>query len=432
MKSLSNILLLTLLSVYPIIAQVDPSFYKIDLQLVPEKQSLEANVDLTYYANKDQSDSLTFLLYRDFSIKTLTCNNLVKYTFDTEHSSPYQFAPKAGILTIYLNKPLYKGEVLQVKLQYAGEIRRGFFEALFGRNVNNRITEEWTEIGKYTPWFPFKPEIKNFTYQVNVKISSKYKVFGNGKTKEIGNHWEILQDRSSDDIVIMASKDINTKNIQKNGLSLDINYSTVSDSTANDILNNALWILEKYNEWFSDIKVNHASLVITPRNKGASYSRRGFVVFTSFDDDDYYQSEVRYFKLIAHEFSHFWWNKAPTTTWEDWLNESFAEYSSLMAIREKFGIKEFEKIIQKKQKQIKGLPAIRGIDRDSKNAHTVLYDKGCVLLNKLESEIGKENFQKLLKQLVINKVNSTEQFLKVLMNLTSVEVSKHFEEKLDR
>lgn len=432
MKLLSYILVLTVLIVYPMIAKADSIFYKIELQLVPEKQSLEANVDLTYYADKDQSDSLTFLLYRDFSIKTLTCNNLVKYTFDTKHSSPYQFAPKAGVLTIYLNKPLYKGEALQVKLQYAGEIKRGFFEVLFGRNVNNRITEEWTEIGQYTPWFPFKPEIKNLTYQVNVKISSKYKVFGNGKTKKMSNHWEILQNHPSEDIIIIASKDIKTINIKKNDLSLDINYTTVSDSIANDILKNALWILEKYNEWFGDIKVNHASIVITPRNKGASYSRRGFIVFTSFEDDDYHQKEIGYFKLIAHEFSHFWWSEAPSTSWEDWLNESFAEYSSLMAVREKFGKETFTKIIQKKQKEIKGLPAIKGLDRTSSKAYAVLYDKGCVLLYELESEIGKEDFLKLLKQLVINKVNSTEQFLKVLMDLTSVEVSKQFEEKLNR
>jgi len=37
-----------------------------------------------------------------------------------------------------------------------------------------------------------------------------------------------------------------------------------------------------------------------------------------------------------------WWANAPVNSWEDWLNESFAEYSALMAVRELFGAERFE------------------------------------------------------------------------------------------
>ena len=97
MRLLFYVLVLTVLIGKPIIANVDSCFYKIELQLAPEKHSLEANINLTYYANKNHSDSLTFLLYKDLSIKSLTCNNLIKYTFDTEHSSPYQLDRKSVV-----------------------------------------------------------------------------------------------------------------------------------------------------------------------------------------------------------------------------------------------------------------------------------------------------------------------------------------------
>jgi hypothetical protein len=421
----------TVLTSRPIIAKADSCFYKINLLLVPEKQLLEASIDLTYYVDKERIDSLTFLLHRDLSIKTLTCANLAKYAFDTESSSPFPFSPKAGVLTIYLNKPIYKGETLQINFQYAGEIKRGIFEALIGLNINNRITEDWIEIGLYSPWFPFQPENRNLTYQVTVKIGPEYRVIGMGKTQKMDDYWEISEEDPTNDIVIMAAKDMK-KSIQENSLSLDVNYYTLSDSTADDMMRNSSYILEKYFEWFGDIKASQVSIVVTPRSKGASYARRGFVVLTSFEDEKYYQNRIGYFQYIGHEFAHFWWTGAPTASWEDWLNESFAEYSSLMAVREKFGEESFVNRINEKQKRSKGLPAIKGIDRTSSEAHAVLYDKGCILLYALESQIGKESFLRLLKQTKINKVNSTEQFLKVLMDLTSVEVSREFEGKLNR
>lgn len=419
------ILLLTVLTGCSVIEKTDISFYKIDLKLDAKKQLLDANVDLTYYMEKDQTDSLTFLLHRNLSIKTLTCKNLVKYTFNTKDPLPFPFTPEAGMLTIYLGKPLQKGETIQINLQYAGKI------GIVSKWEVNRITEEWVELGMYTPWFPYQPTIENLTYQVDVKIDPQYQVISMGKTKKIDNHWQILQESPKRDIIIMAAKKIHTKDIQKNGLSVDINYTAMSDSTAVDIIGGGLWILENYRKWFGDIKAHRASIVIAPRSMGGGYARRGFVVLTQFEDVDYYQNRIGYFKYIAHEFSHLWWSKAPTASWEDWLNESFAEYSALIAVREKFGNEPFEDLIQEKRKKSKDLPAIKGIDRMNKNAHSVLYDKACVYLHELETEIGKDNFLKLLKQLTINKVNSTEQFLKVLMDLSGAEVLKKFEEKLN-
>lgn len=419
------ILLLAVLTSCSVTEKTDTSFYKIDLKLNVKKQLLDANVDLTYYAEKDQTDSITFLLHRNLSIKNLTCNNLDKYTFNTEDPSPFPFTPEAGTLTIYLSKLLQKGEVLQINLQYAGKI-----EIISPWEVN-RITEEWIELGMYTPWFPYQPTIENLTYKVDVKIDPEFQIIGMGKTKKINDHWQVSQESPKRDIIIMAAKEIHTKDIQKNGLSVDINYTVMSDSTAVDIMEQSLWILENYRKWFGDIKAYQASIVIAPRSIGGGYARRGFVVLTQFKDVDYYQNRIGYFKYIGHEFSHLWWSKAPSASWEDWLNESFAEYSALIATREKFGSKPFEDLIEEKRKKLKDLPAIKGIDRMDENAYTVLYDKGCILLHELESEIGNDNFIQLLKQLTKNKVSSTEQFLKELTDLSGAEVSKKFEEKLN-
>jgi len=418
------ILLLIILTSCFVTEKTDTSFYKIDLKLDVKRQLLNANVDLTYYAKKERVDSLTFYLHRNLSIETLTCKNLVEYTFNTEEPCAFPFTPEAGTLTIYLSKPLQKSEALQINLQYVGKI------GVVTQWEINRITKEWIELGMYTPWFPYQPAIENFTYLVDVKIDPEYQIIGMGKTKKLGDYWQISQENHTNDIIIMAAKEIHTKNNQRNGLSVDISYTATSDSTAVDIMEQGLWILDNYREWFSDIEAYKASMVIAPRNIGGGYARRGFVVFNHFEDEDYYQNKIGYFRYIAHEFAHIWWLNAPTNTWEDWLNESFAEYSALMAVREKFGNEPFKNLIQAKRQKSKNMPAIKGIDRMDENASTVLYDKGCILLHELEAEIGNNNFLQLLKRLVKNKVKSTEQFLKVLTDLSGIEVSNKFEKKL--
>lgn len=405
--------------------KIDTTFYRIDLKLDAKKQLLDANVDLTYHAEKGQTDSLTFLLHRSLSVKALTCNNLVKYTFNRKTPSPFPFTPEAGLLIVYLSKPLQKGEAIRINLQYVGKI------GIVTQWGINRITEDWIELGMYTPWFPYWPEIKNLTYQVDVKIDPEYQVIGMGRITKMDDHWQISQESPKEDIIIMAAKEIRMKDIQKNDLSVDINYVDMSDSVANDIIEQALWILEKYREWFGDIKERRASIVIAPRTMGGGYARRGFVVLTPFEEVDYYKNRISYFQYIAHEFSHLWWLNAPCDSWEDWLNESFAEYSALMAVRGRFGNEPFEARIQAKQKEAKGLPAIQGIERTDENAHAVFDNKGCVLLHELELEIGKDNFLHFLKQLTKNKVSSTEQLLEILTSLSGAEVSKKFAGKLN-
>lgn len=115
----------------------------------------------------------------------------------------------------------------------------------------------------------------------------------------------------------------------------------------------------------------------------------------------------------------------------DWLNESFAEYSSLIAIRKYYGEKEFKDIIDKYIENSNELPPIKEIDRGDENAFDTLYIKGCILLYELEKEIGEEKFEKLLNEMHINKINSTEKLLDKLLKLTNKKTVENFIQKLN-
>ncbi|HOK23993.1 MAG TPA: M1 family aminopeptidase, partial [Coprothermobacter proteolyticus] len=150
------------------------------------------------------------------------------------------------------------------------------------------------------------------------------------------------------------------------------------------------------------------------RTEGGGYARTGFVVLPRIDTESYKRQEVSYFSNLAHECAHLWWANAPVNSWEDWLNESFAEYSALMAVRELFGTVRFESILAKKLKRSEGMPPIKGIKRNDERAFTVLYDKGCLVLYELEQMAGRKEFIGLLRKTFQQKVSSTEEFLQLV------------------
>ncbi|HZK10552.1 MAG TPA: M1 family aminopeptidase, partial [Clostridia bacterium] len=172
---------------------------------------------------------------------------------------------------------------------------------------------------------------------------------------------------------------------------------------------------------------------------GGGYCRDKLIVLTTSTDgsiennikDASPEQQIKTFRFIAHELAHLWWLKAESTSWEDWLNESFAEYSSLMATRDFYGEKEFLRLINLYKEKTLNLPAVRGIDRSDQDAFNVLYAKGPTLLYQLEIMIGAVAFKELLNNIHMKKINNTLDFLDELTLLTSKDTSKKFSKLLD-
>jgi aminopeptidase N len=128
---------------------------------------------------------------------------------------------------------------------------------------------------------------------------------------------------------------------------------------------------------------------------------------------------------------------APADSWEDWLNEGFAEYSALLVIKEMFGDQALRKWIEGKKIAIKDTPPIWGFDRNNMNAaggpdiiEANLYSKGPVLLQLLSERIGDEKFRALCKKMIKSSTSSTVDFLTLLENIQGNEVRSWFEDLL--
>jgi aminopeptidase N len=135
---------------------------------------------------------------------------------------------------------------------------------------------------------------------------------------------------------------------------------------------------------------------------------------------------------LAHEAAHIWWKDASVTTWEDWLNESFAEYSALMVLRQLYGEQYYADEVASCAAESAGAPPIWGIERADPSAYTALYLKGPVILGRLEAAIGRDKFIEFLGALQAERVNTTAGLLGVLERLTSTEARSQLESDLRR
>lgn len=405
----------------------DRTFYNIKATIIPESQHLEVALELDYVHPSTETDSVEFLLHKNLVIESLTGSRIKDFSCRNPEPSEYPFTPEARIVSLELETPLLSGEHLQIAMKYAGSI------GVVGEWETNRITEEWIELGNYTPWFPYHPGTNEIGFQVELSIGQPYRVTANGRTTEKNGNWRIWANVPDNDIVLTASRNTETRVRGDDDPSFAVHWATnLDDSTVEDMLDQGLAILERYKAWFGHNESARGSILISPRKKGGGYARKNLLVLSAIRDEDYFDKKNGYVRYFAHELAHLWWHRARSDSWHDWLNESLAEYSALMIIRELAGEEEFADRLKTKKNRISGLPPLRHLDRRDEDAYSVLYDKGPVFLHDLEQRVGRIEFIKFLRSAFLSGVTSTEQFLSLLEKEFDADTMAFFSKLLDR
>lgn len=411
------------------------NYYDGKLSINARKQSIKSDIIFTYLCKEKEKSRLHFYIHKDLIIHNITCGGLDKYEVEEDIANWSPFISESKKITIYFKEPLLKGEKVDISFNYSGQIRK-----IEGSGVN-RITEKWVELGIYAPWFPLLESFDKAWFKVKVSFEEgKYVVVGSNNIKEVGDGWLIDQKVPFIDCSFLASEYFVDNQYGSQVSQIDCKVYYIDEkhkSIAKTLSDQSLWILDSFINKFGDINHQDYSIVIVPREDGGGYNRPGLVVLPDLSEDQsvthykYLSGDIGNFKYLAHEIAHLWWSKADMTTWEDWLNESFAEYSCLIAIRNYYGEKEFKGIIEKYIEGSKTLPPIKGIDRGHENAFDVLYIKGPVLLYELEREIGKKVFEKLLNEIHTNKISNIEKLIDKLSELTHRETVENFIKKLN-
>jgi hypothetical protein len=394
--------------------------YTIEADLRPSQGTLAATAALTLSAPEGGLQKVDLLLNHGLSLRSVSCDAGVKSVhFDRSEASSYRYAPKAAPLRIELANPVVAGQTVVVRVQYEGTIDPDPW-------LTNVLTPEWVELASYAAWYPQDPASTAYTYSLRVKTEPGYALAGSVPGSQEGEAWTARRDSPSWDIVVVAARGLRVRHVGAGGGALDVwNVGTSPvDPTAAKFAGDVGRMMEEMGGWFGPLGSRKVTIVFAERKSGGGYYRPGFMSLL-FDAD--YRGLAKY---AAHELAHFWWGRGDATTWQDWLNESFAEYSSLLLTRSWYGREAFTTTLAAYETEAAGKPPIWGLDRNDQNAYAVLYRRGPVLLGRLEERVGEAAFRRLLAALVAREVRTTDVFLTTLRELASPEVADDFEQQL--
>jgi hypothetical protein len=405
--------------------------FKIKCELNPESQHIYVNANLRLNPDEPLPDTLNFSLHKQFTILKITGNGIQDFVFDIDASPVSVFMRDARPLKITLNKYVDRNKPLDIVFEYEGTITE------WSENCANVVTRDWVELGMYLPWFPSGFICGYFTYEIEARCDPAYQLRSYGSYSEANGIWHFKRAIPDFDINLVASKNLKTMERESGGYRIFFHYESLLAKTADGLSNDLANILEYYATWFGGKKGENFTVIQSAREKGGDYSRKGFIVATQMTDEKYINHYEKIIRNLGHESAHFWWNMAPAYSWEDWLNESFAEYSILLVIRKMFGDEAYNKWIADKSAVIENIPPIWGFNRNNIQAsqgpdiiQSNLYNKGPVLLHQLSNRIGERAFILLCNEMVSTSVSSTDSFLILLEKNHGSKTRNWFEDLL--
>lgn len=389
--------------------------YRVQVKINPEDQFLDVSGQLTIPADK-VSDTVSLYLHRQFDIRQFSLNGDRQFSVDTS-ASGIRYLPEAMKIFFPTEE---KHEMSVVDFSYSGRITER------PEWLANVISEEWTEIGLYFPWFPFHPDLRPLEYELDIEIDTAYTVFAMGERSSGDNRIHYKTIYPTNDIVVCAARDLKLESTAVAGNDFHLGYYSLEPHVVDSMMMDIGFMYSKFNEWFGS-KDGSMYLAESKRKSGGAYGRLGGLFLPGFEEAGYLEYRTGYLRYLGHELAHNWWYRADSDTWHDWLNECFAEYSALMLIREKSGRDEFNRRIESYTAGMDTLPPLWNLNRSHDYAYPVLYRKGPVLLSELEDRMGEYDFKIFCRELVASGADETDDLLAVLRRQQGGEAAEWFE-----
>lgn len=361
---------------------------------------IKVDLEITCDNNKEK-----FYINKNIDKVEITSKDNINYEISKNIVPCIRFIPETKEISI-------EGEEkkLVFNIKYAGKI--------INNATINQVKKDWTELGLYLPWFPVNKKLDKCKFQIDVTCIG-------------GKDSKILYPLSKESLIdfsypVFISNNHLMEEIVLGKTKVIIYFREKKGKELKDIIKNSAYkILTHFVETFGKLEEEITlTVVISPRKKGGGYCRKNLIVLNESENN---LDKTSYEQYFAHELAHLWWTNGKRDSWEDWLNESFAEYSVLSYVRSEYGEKFLTKKIKNYEKQIKGTPPIFNLDRGHEMSYLALYPKGALILNKLYGFLGEQEFNRLLKRISILKINNTSHLFKVIENEFSSEARKKLE-----
>ncbi len=396
--------------------------YQVDAQIRPASGQFDVAVDMRFIP-RAPTDTLRFLLHDAFELEGLTSSAVDGYS-----TSPWRLGGEdtlhTKVVTVPLTRTARPDDPVAMAWQYAGRLQSEQIPGIGGAVV----TPHWTELPIEAMWVPVEASLsKRFTFDATLDLPDGYEVVSPGALQETADGWRVQSPVPGPDVPLVLSDQMQAREGTYGAVPVTVYHGGAPDSVTTFVAESASQILDRYARRFeggSETDALRITVAPVERATESSYARTGFIALNHGIEPD-----TSLFGLIAHEAAHLWWTDAANPmSRHNFLNESFAEYESWLALRAEYGDAVFEDRVASARKRAQQAP--RFSEWTPCMDGLLSYNKGPVLLHQLHQRIGDDDFQSFVAALQRGDVGTLGGMIATLETVTSAETAQWFEDKL--
>lgn len=294
----------------------------------------------------------------------------------------------------------------RITLIYSGVLTEKFF------------TAQVMEFSGHTGWLPFRPqrEYEPVRYALEVRTPPGYTVLSTTASRRHGpEHWTFRGRTSAIEITALVGQHFARGQAAARPL---VGVAKAGPALARPdsvLLRQAAGIIGFYNRTIGrQDSIRHFTVFLPGTNRDAFglLANATVITYSEFNTAD--RGDLL---ILAHEISHKWWGYGSVHDDNDWLNEAFATYSSLLYLQASGDNAGYRAELAKRAATIAGTPPLLGFDRtkyDYPMYRRVIYNKGTVILAALHARLGTTRFTEVLAATAARQVSTTTAFLDVV------------------
>lgn len=336
---------------------------------------------------------LSFLLNRDIRIGQITGNTKIEFKKTGEETPPFKS------LSQHIS---VRGEeaLREIFIEYSGEVQ---FDPKQQKNWYNSISEDIISLSSYSVWYPQKVSVDLEVNRVMIPNGRDWFVVKAGY--DVASDTWVYEDQAFDPYNIVAFRKDKLQKISTPHMNVFFVDSSIREKAekAQEFYKE---ILDYYNGNLFErrtVPILDIACCYPDIKTGGGYRRKDLMWCVSLGDGD---QEIAW--QLAHETAHIWCTGADMESWEDWLNETTAEWASLLFALQKRDMTLFEFILKPKKERFHSLPAIKTTD-GSRPAG--VHDKGTILFYHIFQKVGYEAMRQVIRCFAQLKEKNTENFL---------------------
>jgi hypothetical protein len=349
---------------------------------------------------------IRFGLHRTFTIRTLRIDG-VDAGFSYQPSEPKSFNPATRTVIVNVPDGAVHGGTAKIDISYDGILEHiPEWGSVPGQTLamDDQINSNLGQLASYSSWYPqFFPFGHPLSYDLEVSVPSGWIAVSAGAKSEeksstgVTTRW--VSPRNID-IVISASPAFRIVTGQAGDIAIAVYHTEMPDAVIAREVSGLSSMMELFTGILGETSVpgNTIRHVYAPMKHGqgrAGIARQGIIVTSEgrVKDTLAVHPQATLFQDIAHEVAHFWWNFGKGQG--DWINESYAEYFSALAVRSVVSPAAFEDVLSQYRQRVAGLsPDAQPLARVPANGDgfAVRYYKGALMLDDFRRIMGDEAF----------------------------------------